>query len=297
MQPMPKRAAIKVLRVGVPAMGAIALAAWCLGRLSAPWSWIGLGLLSAGVVGAGIGVIDMVWPGTNLLSRALQRMPEPHGGRIALTFDDGPLAPFTGRILDILDEHGVTATFFCIGHNVRRDPALAADIARRGHDVENHGDTHVLLPFCSRARIADEIARCADALERATGRRSRWLRCPKGYKSRRVQRLAAESGHRLIGFSYPVYDVGATSVDGLVSRTLDRARAGDILVLHDGHAPHRTGDRDVLVRALPAILTGLRQEGLEPVSLSRGLDGDPERKPAASSPRSPAPPPLDESTS
>src|ERR1700730_3987954 len=69
---------------------------------------------------------------------------------IALTFDDGPNPAITPALLDLLDGHNARATFFLIGRHVRASPGLAREIAKRGHTVGNHTDTHPALTFLSR---------------------------------------------------------------------------------------------------------------------------------------------------
>lgn len=270
---MPARNALKTARQ--VAIAALAVALACVGAtlLPAPWSWVALAAVLTVAAGATLFVLDMVLPGASLLSRAMSRLPEPRGRRVVLTFDDGPTEPFTRQILDVLDQHGAKATFFCIGQNVRANPELAAEIVRRGHDVGNHSESHALLPLSASSRVREEIARGAEALEESTGARPHWLRCPKGYKSRRVQRIAGELGQTLVGFSYPVYDMGDPPPDELAERVLARAAPGDILLMHDGVSPRKPGQsRDSLVRALPAILEGLRERDLEPVSLGEALE-------------------------
>lgn len=80
------------------------------------------------------------------------RLPSPHG--IALTFDDGPHPQGTPRMLEILERASVRATFFLVGEQVERRPALAAEIAAAGHEIAFHGYRHTLLlrrtPWSSR---------------------------------------------------------------------------------------------------------------------------------------------------
>lgn len=258
------------------AIAAPVLAAFGLSLLlPPPWRAVALAGLGLTLAGATVFALDTIVPGFDVLSRAVSRLSRPAGDYVVLTFDDGPVEPATRRVLDALDAEGVRATFFCIGENVRANPELAAEIASRGHEVGNHGDTHALLPLRPSAVVEREIRDGARALQRATGQRTGWLRCPKGYKSRRVERLARRLGHRLVGFSYPLHDVQNPPPSELVARTLARARSGDILLLHDGHDPRKPRPRDAVVEALPGIVRGLRARGLEPLSLGEALARDP----------------------
>lgn len=274
----------RVLVIALPIGAVIVLAT----LLPSPFDVVALATIGVVLLAAAAWALDMIVPGLDLLSSAITRIRQPSGDYVVLTFDDGPIEPFTRRVLDVLDAHDVKATFFCIGENLRAHPELARAIADRGHDVANHSDSHVLLPLVRSATVRREIETAARTLGELTGTRSGWLRCPKGYKSRRVQRIARELGHELVGFSYPVYDVQNPPAEELVARVLDRAAPGDILLLHDGHNPRKPGRRDAVVEALPAILEGLRAKGLEPLSLSQALD----REPALTELRAGAPQPA-----
>ncbi len=249
-----------------------AVAIWGASQLPGSFGTIAIWVLACSAVWAALYVLDMTVPGINIFSKALVRLP---GGenRVALTFDDGPVEPFTRQILDVLDQFNAKATFFCIGENLQSSPELAKEIVRRGHTLGNHSFDHHSLPLQSGVDVSDQIERTAGLIERLTGSRSRLFRCPKGYKTRRVARLVARSGHHLIGFSYPIFDVQNPDTKILVSRVLTRLRAGDIILMHDGYASQKPGGRDQLVKALPRILEGIRQRGLKPVSLNEVLFG------------------------
>ncbi|MBV9802301.1 MAG: polysaccharide deacetylase family protein, partial [Solirubrobacterales bacterium] len=89
---------------------------------------------------------------------------------VALTFDDGPHPEGTPAVLAVLEEAGIQATFFLVGEQVERRPALAAEIAERGHLVALHGYRHRPQPVLSRRAVQDDLARGAHAIESATGR-------------------------------------------------------------------------------------------------------------------------------
>jgi peptidoglycan-N-acetylglucosamine deacetylase len=239
--------------------------------LPLPWGLAGAFLWLTLFAGSALFLLDMMVPGINLLSTAPTRLPAPAGNDVALTFDDGPVEPYTREILDILDRYEAKATFFCLGKNVDQNPDLAREIVKRGHAIANHTYGHKILPFLSSAEQRDEIKRGAESILQATGREPTLLRCPKGYKSRRVTRAVTGSGARLVGFSYPIFDVQNPPPEQLVRRVLSRVKAGDIVLMHDGYAPHCPGKRDSLVAALPAILDGFSKKGLRTVTLDRAF--------------------------
>ena len=85
-----------------------------------------------------------LWPRSTLLGPNWTRLPEPaaNAGSIAITIDDGPDPIITPRVLDVLDQHGAKATFFCIGELVQEHTQLAREIVNRGHSIENHSQRH-----------------------------------------------------------------------------------------------------------------------------------------------------------
>ncbi|MBM3395363.1 MAG: polysaccharide deacetylase family protein [Betaproteobacteria bacterium] len=103
-----------------------------------PWAVTAVAVNHAALTAAGL------WPRSRLLGPNWTRLPAPSAARreIALTLDDGPDPDITPRVLDQLDELAVRAAFFCIGHKVTRFPAVAREIVRRGHDIENHTQHH-----------------------------------------------------------------------------------------------------------------------------------------------------------
>ena len=87
---------------------------------------------------------------------------------VALTFDDGPDPYHTPRVLDVLDRYQVKATFFMMGRNVERYPAVAREVLHRGHEIGNHSYSHPKLILMSPSRVRDEIER-TDQLLREIG--------------------------------------------------------------------------------------------------------------------------------
>lgn len=218
--------------------------------------------------------LDAFHPRVNLFMPALVSLPQRTGRRtIALTFDDGPVPQYTPQVLDVLDRYHVKATFFCIGDNARRYPELVRQIVARGHTLGNHTQTHRSLLLAGSQRVARELDAAEAALHAACGERPLLFRCPKGYKNPIVARVLRRRGMRLVGYGYPIWDVQNPPPQQLVDRVLQRAAAGDIIVMHDGFPAARPGRRDSLVAALPAIISGLLAKGLTPVALDQAFSG------------------------
>jgi peptidoglycan-N-acetylglucosamine deacetylase len=191
------------------------------------------------------------------------------GRKIALTFDDGPASPFTERVLDILREKSVPATFFVCGKNVERYPEIVKRIAQEGHALGNHTFSHPFLYFKSSRFMADEVDRTQAAIERASGVRPTVFRPPYGGRWLGLVGVLRERGMRLIMWSATGYD-WKLPTEGIVASALRELTPGGIVLLHDGHniGPPEKVDRTNTVTALPAIIDQARAAGFEFVPLS-----------------------------
>jgi hypothetical protein len=104
----------------------------------------------------------------------------PKGSGIALTFDDGPHPEFTPIILDALAQYGIRATFFCVGRNAQRYPAILRKISAAGHEIGNHTMTHPNLHWVTGARLRAEVLECQSVLQDILGSEVRHFRAPFG---------------------------------------------------------------------------------------------------------------------
>jgi len=236
-----------------------------------------LGLLVAtsatGRIGAGAGLAVGVallaracfiyWPGFDPLFRVPWRGPL-RGGRMAITFDDGPNGAATEKILDVFARHGAKATFFLIGENVDRQPELARRIAREGHAVGSHTYSHQKLSRIPLREATSEIDRGHEALVRAGVPDARLFRAPHGLKTFAVVRHLDAAGLRMVAWTAGVYDTDCPSGRLIARRARAWIRAGAILLLHDGKLGH---ERRPLLEALPEILAEARARGLELVTV------------------------------
>ncbi len=186
---------------------------------------------------------------------------------VALTFDDGP-AEHTRPILETLRRLRAPATFFVIGQRAEWNPRLVRRAGAYGMAVENHSYSHPYSPPFdrrSRAEIDREIARGSAAIASLVDQPS-LLRPPGGRHSPLVEEVAREHGQRLVLWSVDPEDWRpGTKAAQIVRRVLRSARAGSIVLLHDGPA-----NRGQTVKALPAIVRGLRARGLELVLVEPG---------------------------
>jgi len=192
------------------------------------------------------------------------------GNRVALTFDDGPRPPYTSQILDVLKKEGVPATFFVLGENARRFPALVKRIDVEGHRIGNHGMDHSILMFAGGSEAiaqvdgADRVLREAGVNDPAP-----LFRAPHGWLSPIAHRALNRHGYRVTGWSKGVWDTAMPGVEAIVSRTGEVLRPGRILLLHDGWQGSREEDRSQTVAALAQIIKEAKSRGLEFVSVEQ----------------------------
>lgn len=199
-----------------------------------------------------------------------------HGPRdrpqVALTFDDGPDASVTPAVLDALAEYRAHATFFVIGRHLQQHAAIAERAVAEGHELGNHSWTHSYLQnFYSAARHAADIDSTTQLIKRICGTSTTPLyRPPLGLKSPPLARVAQAQRLRIVAWSLHTRDTLYRDAAALAARTLERIQPGDIVLMHDGHdRPERR--RPLIARALPLILRGLQQRGLQSVPVSRLL--------------------------
>lgn len=225
-----------------------------------PLAWMVPAATAITAIVFGIGVYDAVSPWSNAFGTTY--WSGPASGLIALTFDDGPNQPYTSEILDILKREHIHATFFLIGNNVRRDPRTADRIVEEGHAIGNHSDQH----FPGFALQPSEIVRAdVDRAERtihwATGVYPHLFRPPQGIRSPWLMSTLAKDSLVAVTWDDAPGDWLRLSAQTLVERTVEQARPGCIILLHDGLNLAPAFHRGATVAALPAIIHRLRAKG------------------------------------
>ncbi len=250
--------------------GSIGLHVFVAGLVTTQPSWwpMALGTLVAdhlAIVGAGL------WPTSALLGPNLRRLPPASIARreVALTIDDGPDPDVTPRVLDALDASSAKATFFCIGERVQRHAALAREIVARGHRIENHSHRHRHdFSLLGPAAYHREIGAAQRAIADAVGRAPRFFRAPAGLRNVFLQGALERHDLALATWTRRAFDTVAHDPARVVERLSRGLAAGDVLLLHDGHAARATDGRPVVLAALPAVVDAIRARGLVPVTLS-----------------------------
>jgi peptidoglycan/xylan/chitin deacetylase (PgdA/CDA1 family) len=191
--------------------------------------------------------------------------------RFALTFDDGPNADATPAILDLLARHRARATFFTLGPNVRREPALVRRMVDEGHEVAAHGEFHWPLPLLLPGAIRREVEGSTAAVTAAGAPRPRFYRPAFGFmmpgQAAFVRRLGVEP---VLGDVYPE-DPQRPGAQRIVQRVVSRLTGGSIVILHDG-SPLGRVDRGQTVAALEPILLHAAAAGLRAVTVGMLLE-------------------------
>ena len=234
--------------------------------VSSEWPWA-LGVLAGNH--ALLGAAGMV-PRSRLLGPNLVRLPEASArrGEVALTFDDGPDPEVTPAILDLLDRHGVRASFFCIAERAERHAELTRDIVRRGHSVENHSWRHRFTFACrGGGALGREVDRAQRLLAAVTGAAPRFFRAPLGIRNPLLAPVLARADLAYVSWSRRGFDSVCGDPAAVLRRLTRGLRAGDILMLHDGDTARTRENLPVSLAVLPGLLERMRAQGLMPVSL------------------------------
>jgi peptidoglycan/xylan/chitin deacetylase (PgdA/CDA1 family) len=180
---------------------------------------------------------------------------------VALTFDDGPNEPYTSRLLDVLDERDVKATFFQVGRCAERFPSSTRRVVESGHVLGNHSFSHAFTRYFREPHQRAEIDRAQEVLHRIAGvtpalYRPPWLCHPpwvlSSLRERRLQVVSGTFGHPL-----EVFQPRA----GLMAAGAARiTRPGSMIIFHDGREA-RGGPRGQTVAAIGPLIDRLRNRG------------------------------------
>ena len=193
---------------------------------------------------------------------------------VAITFDDGPDPTWTPKILDILRERGVKATFFLLGKNCEDYPGLVKRIVDEGHEIGNHTYSHRNLAVMSEWQMELELTATQRLIESITGRSTTLFRPPYNADSNPTDiaelaplRLAQEQlGYTIVLEKIDPQDWARPGTEEIIQRVKDLRGEGNIILLHDAG-----GDRSETVAALPRIIDYLRARADHIVSLSQLL--------------------------
>jgi len=185
----------------------------------------------------------------------------------ALTFDDGPHREGTPAVLEILARERVHATFFLVGEQVLRNPALAAEIVAAGHGVGLHCHRHRNLLRLTPRQVREDILRALGAIEETTGRSPALYRPPYGVPNAAALTLARGRGWRTLLWSHWGRDWEARATPESIAALLTGGVGpGAVLLLHDADDYSAPNSWRRTAAALPRVLETLAARGLEPVA-------------------------------
>lgn len=255
--------------VGLHAVAGIA-ALWEPGAW--PWALSGVAINHVGLTAAGL------WPRSTLLGPNVRTLPAAAVERreFVLTLDDGPDPQVTPAVLDLLDAANAKASFFVIAQRAAQHAGLVREIVRRGHDVQNHS-LHHRHDFSMRGpqALAREIGGAQALLADLTGRAPHCFRAPAGLRNPLLDPVLHRLGLHLVSWTRRGFDTRDGDADRVLARLVGPQAhllaAGDILLLHDGHARHTPSGRPVLLDVVPALLSAARAAGLHTTTLRAAL--------------------------
>lgn len=180
--------------------------------------------------------------------------------KVAISFDAAWGNEQTPELLDILDRYDVKATFFLVGQWVDNFPESVKEIAKKGHDVENHSNTHAHMPELSLEGMTEEIVSCNDKIKALTGKCPTLFRPPYGDYNNNVVGAVKNQNMYCIQWDVDSLDWKDLSADEITQRVTSKLQNGSIVLLHNGakNTP----------AALPSIIEGIKAQGYELVPIS-----------------------------
>ena len=204
------------------------------------------------------------------------------GPYVAMTFDDGPSAKLTPKLLDLLAAHHIKATFFLIGENVAENPEIVAREVREGHEVANHSWSHPNLGKMSDDGVRSQLRRTDDAIRSAMGSSPTLMRPPYGSITVRQKKwINQEFGYKIVLWDVDPLDWRRPGANVVCNRIVKNTRAGSIILAHDIHPG--------TIDAMPCVLKELEAKGFKFVTVSELIAMETPLPPKASPTPKPSP--------
>lgn len=222
--------------------------------------------------------------------------PTPHGPQItwssvrvkepfiALTFDDGPSASLTPKLLDLLKARNIHVTFFVLGEMVKAHPEILRRALAEGHEVGNHSWDHPQLSRMSDEAVRSQLNRTQEAVQTAIGQKMTLMRPPYGAITAEQKKWVHDDlGYKIILWAVDPLDWKRPGPEIVRQRIVTETRNGSIILSHDIHPG--------TVEAMPATLDELLGKGFKFVTVSEllAMELPPEPKPTPHPPRVPKP--------
>jgi peptidoglycan/xylan/chitin deacetylase (PgdA/CDA1 family) len=187
---------------------------------------------------------------------------DPDAPMVALTFDDGP-APYTDRILEILEENNSHATFCVLGNRVASYAKTIKKTQKQGSQIIGHSWDHKLLTKLSATNITLELTKTNTAIKKVTGKAPAFYRPPYGGISDSVEKISKDQGLSMILWSVDTLDWKYRSVYSIYNRTMSRVQDGSIILCHDIHP--------TTAQAMEKVIPALIKQGYQLVTVEELL--------------------------
>jgi peptidoglycan/xylan/chitin deacetylase (PgdA/CDA1 family) len=218
----------------------------------------GLGAMAGLALAAGGIAYAALWPASRIFGESFiaPRLP----GQLALTFDDGPNPAWTPRLLDVLADFDVRATFFLVGSHAMSEPALVRRIVAGGHVIGNHSWSHPNLALTKGSRVEEELKRTSQTLEQIAGQSVRFFRPPFGARRPFVLRTARDLGMTPVLWNAMTSDWSNPSAESIAQhliRSIDRLERAGLaanIVLHDASHLDRAANREPSINAASQLV-------------------------------------------
>ena len=223
-----------------------------------PW-WSLLILVAVYSVILGWGVFDI---GSQFFMKTYWK-GEP--GKIAFTFDDGPHAEQTPRVLEVLERENVKAAFFCTGENASKNPELLKQIFDAGHAVGNHTQKHAYV--FSKAAAKRQLEQGQQSIENIIGKKTRYFRPPFGVMNPETAKAVKENGSVIVGWDLRSRDGTTKSKELILKRVSKLLKGSSILLFHDTNP--------VTAEAVREVIHLCRENGMEIVPLPELIGVEP----------------------
>lgn len=187
----------------------------------------------------------------HLYPGSLWRINDEEQKTVYLTFDDGPIPEVTPWVLDLLDQHSIKATFFCVGDNVRKYPGIYQQLLERGHKTGNHTFNHV-QGWKHRTRfLLENSAKAAELID------SRLLRPPHGHMRVAQNYALQKAGYTVVMWDVVTRDYSRFMTPQQVLQNVKKyTRDGSIIVFHDSLKAEKN-----MKYTLPRAIEWLQNEG------------------------------------
>jgi len=212
--------------------------------------------------GSALLLIITMHPNASVWAKTLWRAPQ-ETSLVALTFDDGPDPKATPKILEILAEQKISAAFFVVGQRARAHPELIERLHREGHLICNHSDTHPMdFHFRLWSTHRQEIQACNETIASAIGQEPTLFRSPQGIKNPALGDVLRELDMTAVGWQVRGLDSISGDAHAIERRIVGGAKAGGVILLHDGGGFGGRPNRDPTIEALPRLIEGLQARGL-----------------------------------